>query len=57
MCSRHDIAVISIIRAKQGTFRVFKGFDHLQTSETSGRKMTVELDSRHPLLPKVGWGK
>ena len=30
---------------------------HLQTSETSGRNMTVELDSRHPLLPKAGWGK
>jgi hypothetical protein len=26
-------------------------------SETSGRNMTVELDSRHPLLPKTGWGK
>jgi hypothetical protein len=24
-------------------------------SETSGRKMAVELDSRHPLLPKTGW--
>ena len=23
----------------------------------SGRNMTVELDSRHPLLPKTGWGK
>jgi hypothetical protein len=23
----------------------------------SGRNMTVELDSRHPLLPKAGWGK
>jgi hypothetical protein len=22
-----------------------------------GRNMTVELDSRHPLLPKAGWGK
>jgi hypothetical protein len=39
-----------------GTFRVFTGFGHLQTSETSGRNMTVELDSRHPLLPKAGWG-
>ena len=41
---------------KKGTFRVFTGFGHLQTSETSGRNMTVELDSRHPLLPKTGWG-
>jgi hypothetical protein len=22
---------------------------------TSGRKMAVELDSGHPLLPKTGW--
>ena len=42
---------------KKGTFRVFTGFGHLQTSETSGRNMTVELDSRHSLLPKTGWGK
>jgi hypothetical protein len=42
---------------KKGTFRVFTGFGHLQTSETSGRNMTVELDRRHPLLPKAGWGK
>ena len=42
---------------KKGTFRVLTGFGHLQTSETSGRNMTVELDSRHPLLPKAGWGK
>ena len=42
---------------KKGTFKVFTGFGHLQTSETSGRNMTVELDSRHPLLPKAGWGK
>jgi hypothetical protein len=42
---------------KKGTFRVFTGFGHLQTSETSGRNMTAELDSRHPLLPKAGWGK
>ena len=40
----------------KGTLRVFTGFGHLQTSETSGRNMTVELDSRHPLLPKTGWG-
>ena len=25
--------------------------------QTSCRNMTVELDSRHPLLPKAGWGK
>ena len=23
--------------------------------QTSGRNMTIELDSRHPLLPKTGW--
>jgi hypothetical protein len=32
---------------KKGTFRVFTGFGHLQTSETSGRNITVELDSQH----------
>jgi hypothetical protein len=42
---------------KKGTYRVFTGFGHLQTSETSGKNMTVELDSRHPLLPKAGCGK
>jgi hypothetical protein len=42
---------------KKETVRVFTGFGHLQTSETSGRNMTVEVDSRHPLLPKAGWGK
>ena len=40
---------------KKGTFGNFTGFCHLQTSETSGRKMAVVLDSRHPLLPKTGW--
>ena len=40
----------------KGTFRVFTKIGHLHTSETSGRNMTVELDSRHPLLPKAGWG-
>jgi hypothetical protein len=30
---------------KKGTFRVFTGFGHLQTSEKSGRNMTVELDN------------
>ena len=30
-------------------------FGHLQTTETSGRNMAVELDSRHPRLPKPGW--
>jgi hypothetical protein len=39
---------------KKGTFRVFTGFGHLQTS---GRNMTVELDNRHSLLPNTGWGK
>jgi hypothetical protein len=24
-------------------------------SEMSGRNMAIELDSRHPLLPKTGW--
>ena len=40
---------------KKGTFGIFTVFGHLQMSETSGRKMAVELDSRHPLLPKTGW--
>ena len=31
---------------KKGTFGIFTDFGHLQTSETSGRKMAVELDSR-----------
>ena len=42
---------------KKGTFTVFTGFDHLQTSETSGRNMTVELDSRHPPPSKSWMGK
>ena len=29
---------------KKGTFRVFTGFGHFQTSETSGRNMTVEFN-------------
>jgi hypothetical protein len=40
---------------KKGTFVFFIGFGHFQTSKTSGRNMAVELDSRHPLLPKTGW--
>ena len=52
----HSLAPLRFCN-KKGTFRVFTGFGHLQTSETSGRNMTVELDSRHPLLPKAGWGK
>ena len=40
---------------KKGAFRVFTGFGHLQTSETSGRNMTVELDSQH--LSKSWMGK
>jgi hypothetical protein len=39
---------------KKGTFRIFTGFGHLQMLETLGRNMAVELDSRHPLLPKTG---
>jgi hypothetical protein len=39
---------------KKGTFGNFTGFGHLQMSETPGRNMAVELDSRHPLLPKTG---
>jgi hypothetical protein len=31
---------------KKGTFRIFPGFGHLHTSETSGKKMAVVLDSR-----------
>ena len=40
---------------KKGTFGIFIGFGHFQTSETSGRNMAVDLDSRHPLFPKTGW--
>jgi hypothetical protein len=47
--STADFAII------KGTFGIFTGFGHFQTSETSGRNMAVELDSRHPLLPKTGW--
>jgi H+/gluconate symporter-like permease len=39
---------------KKGTFWIFTGFGNLQMSETLGRNMAVELDSRHPLLPKTG---
>jgi hypothetical protein len=39
---------------KKGTFGNSTGFGHLQTSETSGRNMAVELDNRNPLLPKTG---
>ena len=28
-------------------------FGHFQTSDASGRNMAVELDIRHPLLPKL----
>jgi hypothetical protein len=34
---------------KKGTFWIFTGFCHFQTSETSGRNMAVELDSRRCL--------
>jgi hypothetical protein len=37
---------------KKGTFGIFTGICHLQTS---GRNMAVEIDSRHPLLPKTEW--
>ena len=40
---------------KKGTFGIFTGFGDVQTSETSGRKIAVELHSRHPLLQKSGW--
>ena len=40
---------------KKGTFVIFPGFGHFQTSETSGRNMAVELDIRHPLLSNIGW--
>ena len=51
----HSLVPLRICNEKKGTFGIFTGFGHLQTSETSGRNMTVELDSRHPLLPKAGW--
>ena len=34
-----------VIKNEHLACRVFTGFGHLQTSETSGRNMTVELDS------------
>ena len=34
-----------VIKNEHLVCRVFTGFGHLQTSETSGRNMTVELDS------------
>jgi hypothetical protein len=40
---------------KKGTFGIFTGIGHFQTTETSGRNMTVELDRRHLLLRKTGW--
>ena len=46
-----------VIKKEHLGFLVFNGFGYLQTSETSGKNMTVELDSRHPLLPKAGCGK
>jgi hypothetical protein len=46
---------MNVAYRKKGTFGIFNGFGHLQTSETSGRNMAVELDSRHPLLLKTGW--
>jgi hypothetical protein len=39
----------------KGTFGIFTGFGHLQTSETSGRNMAIELGSQHLLLPKTEW--
>ena len=39
----------------KGTFGIFTGFGHLQTSETSGRNMAIELGSRHLLFPKTEW--
>jgi hypothetical protein len=30
-------------------------YSFIGSTETSGRNMAVELDSRHPLLPKTGW--
>ena len=53
--SSHDPLGYWVRWAKKGTFGIFTGFCHLQTSETSVRNMAVELDSRHPLLPKTGW--
>jgi len=54
----HDYSLLGSIAdfvIKKGTFGIFTGFGHHQTSETSGSNMAVELDSRHPLLPKNGW--
>jgi hypothetical protein len=41
------------VMKKKGTFGIFTGFGHLQTSETSGRNMAIELGSQHLLLPKT----
>jgi hypothetical protein len=43
------------VKKKKGIFGMFNGFGHFQTSDASGRNMAVELDIRHPLLPKTGW--
>jgi hypothetical protein len=48
----HRIIFKGIFHKKES---LFTGFGHLQTSETVGRKMAVELDSRNPFLPKTGW--
>ena len=43
------------VKKNKGIFRMFTGFGHFQRSDASGRNMAVELDIRHPLLPKTGW--
>jgi hypothetical protein len=40
---------------KKGTFGIFTGFCHLQTTETSGRNMAVELRQPASAPPKTGW--
>jgi hypothetical protein len=42
---------------EKGAFGIFTRFGHFQTSETSGRNMSVELDIQHPFLPKYWMGK
>jgi hypothetical protein len=51
----HSLVPLRFCNEKKITFGIFTGFGHLQTSETSGRNMAIELGSRHLLLPKTEW--
>ena len=43
------------VKKKQRNIWDVYRFGHFQRSDASGRNMAVELDIRHPLLPKTGW--